>query len=330
MKHKTTVQHRILRVIFFISVQAFWVYALAAQPFAPAAGWPGSDAIAADDPRIGSWAHSVVELKRGFQNIALPDSGFVSVGEPSQALGPALQNGVVSLGDGGSITLSFNPPVRNGNGPDFAVFENSFSDDFLELAFVAVSSNGVDFFTFPAESLTDTATQVNAFGSVDARNLHNLAGKYRSGFGTPFDIEALPLDEKLNPEQIRFVRITDVVGSILGGYATRDSKGRIINDPYPTPYSSGGFDVDAVGAIHVATASAEVQIKANLVGFGMPVSIQSQSPFQYAFIDHTGRQVLNGAGVPGENLITFHAYTGIYWLTIQTETGRYQFKLCVL
>ena len=36
------------------------------------------------------------------------------------------------VGDGGSAILTFDTPIANGPGFDFAVFENGFSDTFLE------------------------------------------------------------------------------------------------------------------------------------------------------------------------------------------------------
>ena len=35
------------------------------------------------------------------------------------------------------------------------------------------------------------------------------------------------------------------MGSISEGQATRDSRGGIVNDPFPTPFPSSGFDLDA-------------------------------------------------------------------------------------
>ena len=55
---------------------------------------------------------------------------------------------VVSLGDGGEAVLYFNPPIKNGSGADFAIFENGFQDHYMEFGFVEVSSNGLDFFDF--------------------------------------------------------------------------------------------------------------------------------------------------------------------------------------
>ena len=73
----------------------------------------------------------------------------------------------------------------------FCCFENSFSDDFLELAFVEVSSNGIDFYRFNSISLTQENVQIETFGLIDARQIHNLAGKYRGMFGVPFDLSEL-------------------------------------------------------------------------------------------------------------------------------------------
>jgi hypothetical protein len=227
-----------------------------AGPFAPPAGQSGTTAIAASDPMFVDWASGFSELARGPVNIANPGGGLASFGAGGNALGPADATPsnpapVVSLGDGGSITLSFPRPITNGSGFDFAVFENSFADAFLELALVEVSTNGVDFVRFPAVSLTQTAAQIGAFDPLDSTNLHNLAGKYRAGFGTPFDLaDVAGLSPAVDAANISFVRLVDVVGSIDPAFATLDSLGNRINDPYPTAFASGGFDLDAVGVVH--------------------------------------------------------------------------------
>jgi hypothetical protein len=224
-----------------------------AGPFAPAAGQPGSTAIADTSPLFVEWANGFQNLIRGPLDIANPGAGSASFGNPNFALGPADGNTshVVSLGDGGQITMTFAHPITNGPGPDLAVFENGFSDNFLELAFVEVSSNGVDFVRFPSESVTQTATQVSAFGMLDPTNIDGLAGKYRAGFGTPFDLSQVAgLSPIVDVNDIQFVRVVDVVGSINPAFGTRDSSGNLINDPYPTAFSSGGFDLNGVGVLH--------------------------------------------------------------------------------
>jgi len=233
-----------------------FVFAINSYLFAqypPAAGQAGTTAIHADSSCFVEWAiHCTVN--RGFVNVS--DTNFVagsshraSFGAASDAIGKA-DNMVVSLGDKGEALLTFQHPIVNGPGFDFAVFENALNDEFLELAFVEVSSNGIDFFRFPAFSLTQTDTQTSSFGATEAIKIHNLAGKYRALFGTPFDLDDLDDNPLLNKNHITHVKVIDVCGSIHPTYASYDFMGNIINDPFPTPFESSGFDLDAVGVIH--------------------------------------------------------------------------------
>lgn len=239
--------------------------------YAPPAGVPGTTAIHADSSVITGWATSC-ELTRGWQNIADTALGRVSSGDAPMATGKAGTNGVVSLGDGGSAVLHFQYPIMDGPGWDFAVFENSFDDYFLELAFVEISSDGINFFRFPAHSLTPVLSQTNTFDSTDARLLNNLAGKYRFRYGTPFDVAELSGIPGLDLSYICCVRIVDVVGSINPEFATSDTAGNIVNDPWPTPFSTGGFDLDAVGAIHLNTSGIAQNIQPDLNLFPNPAA----------------------------------------------------------
>ena len=228
-------------------------------PYAPAAGQPKSTAVHKDSAIFKSWA-SGIEVKRGPVNIgdltaSFNGSNLASFGAPGLALGNAEESafGVVSLGDGGTATLSFDRPVSNGPGVDFAVFENSFSDTYLELAFIEVSSDGKKFVRFPAISLTQTKEQLGG-APIDPTNIYNLAGKYRLAYGTPFDLDDIKDSIGIDLNNIRFVRVRDVVGSINPAYATYDSKGNVINEPWPSAYHSCGFDLDALGLIHSGQA----------------------------------------------------------------------------
>jgi hypothetical protein len=220
----------------------------ATAQFEPPAGQPGSTAIKADSAVFVAWASSCL-VERGYVDISDTTLGYATYGMDTVATGVA-DNNVVSLGDGGNALVYFETPLTDGPGFDFAVFENSFSDDFLELAFVEVSSDGTHFFRFPSVSYTQTEVQVETFDTLDATKVHNLAGKYRGGYGTPFDLAELDGVEGLDVHHIVAVRIVDVIGSIDTAYATYDSEGNIINDPWPTPFESSGFDLDAVGVIH--------------------------------------------------------------------------------
>ena len=183
----------------------------------------------------------------------LKENATAPHGTEADAIGPATLNNsmeAVSLGDGGSALLTFDRPIRNGEGPDFVVFENDNIGTFLELAFVEVSSDGEHFVRFPATSLTPTDEQVGSFGSVDPTFINNLAGKFKIGYGTPFDLEELADNADLNLDSIVYVRVIDVIGTIDPQYASYDAFGHIVNDPWPTNFASSGFDLSGVGVIH--------------------------------------------------------------------------------
>jgi hypothetical protein len=238
----------------FIIIVLLLCSSVGAGPYSPAAGKPGSNAVSASDPEIVAWATSVKSLVRGPVNISNPGLGAASFGSASDALGQANGTSLVSLGDGGSITVGFDQPIANGPGADFAVFENGLASGsayFLELGFVEVSSDGTNFFRFPDVSLTPSTTQVSSFGVLDPTNLYDLAGNFVAGFGTPFDLQELNgVSPLLDVNDVQYVRVVDVVGSVNPLYATHDSLGNIVNDPWPTPFASGGFDFDAVGVIN--------------------------------------------------------------------------------
>ncbi|MFM9946237.1 MAG: T9SS C-terminal target domain-containing protein [Bacteroidia bacterium] len=217
--------------------------------YASAAGKPGTTAINKDSSIFINWAKQCTIL-RGWKNIAQKDSGFTTIGDSASAIGKAGENGIVSLGDSGMAICQFPKPIKDGPGWDFAVFENSFDDRYLELAFVEVSSDGFRYFKFPNHSLTDTVKQTGPFGFTEPEKINNLAGKYRSGYGTPFDISDIPDYKDLDKNAIRFIKIVDVIGSLNPAFAAYDTAGRKINDPWPTVFSSGGFDLDAVGVIY--------------------------------------------------------------------------------
>jgi hypothetical protein len=259
---------------------------LYSQPYAPPAGQQGTTAIPAGSPFITRWADSC-RVTRGPAIITNPDSLAVIHGEPADATGRAGDGRVVSLGDGGNATLYFNEPVTDGQGPDFAVFENAFTDSFLELAFVEVSSDGINFFRFDAVSLTPTDEQVGPYGSLDARNINNLAGKYRSGYGTPFDLEELGEPAGLDIAAIHWIRIVDVIGILDEKAGSKDAQGNMINDPWPTPFASGGFDLDAAGVISGYISSVEQQTGKfyRIINMNGVIMLQGQIDAGYNRID---------------------------------------------
>lgn len=225
--------------------------------------------LLATDTSILAWATGATALQRGPQNITAPAT-LASAGTADSAIG-SVDNNPITLGDGGSIVVSFAVPICDGPGSDFAVFENGFSAGgpglvFAELAFVEVSSNGVDFFRFPAVSLTQTTTQIGGFGTLDATLIHNLAGQFAAPQGTPFDLSDLAgVSPLLDLQSITHVRVIDVVGNIDPAYACYDSRGVPINDPWATPFPTGGFDLDAVGVLHQQTPPTIARLE-NVIG----------------------------------------------------------------
>lgn len=188
-------------------------------------------------------------------------------------------NDVLVLGDGGSVTLTFDAPIVNGTGYDFAVFENSLNDTFLEFATVSVSTDGIHFVTFPHFYLGTTpvgSDSTEGGGVNDPTLAYNLGSKYRIGYGNGYDLAELEsaylysLDHLDNGEatetsvfsaaymssvienyayidldNINYVKLTDIIGD--GN--TLDSAGNPIYDAYPTT-GTPGFDLSGVGVIN--------------------------------------------------------------------------------
>ena len=303
--------------------------------FPPGANMEGSTAIHADSSLLINWA-THCELNRGPIDITDPEATLVSIGDESMALGPAGSNGIVSLGDGGSATLTFEYPITNGEGWDFAVFENGFSSAdgyFLELAFVEVSSDGVHFVRFPSISLTDTTSQLSNFDLLYPSNIHNLAGKYELFFGTPFDLEELINEPGLDVSAVTHVRLIDVVGSLEEPYASYDSEGRKINDPWPTAFESCGFDLDAVGVIHenrISSTSSGFDGSTDLIfpnpaKSGAMIYFQGENKEPFAIFDASGGLMTQGHSMGGQIQLP-KLSPGMYWVKIQ---GQYQKLLLI-
>lgn len=222
---------------------------MAQGSFPPAAGQPGTTAIHKDSSVFVGWASNCTTI-RGPQDIAVLGSPLVTTGDDYMATEMSGVNGTVTLGDGGEAVLTFDYPIINGSGWDFAVFENSFDGQFLELAFVEVSSDGLNYFRFPATTEVQDTMQTDPYGNTDPTKINNLAGKYLVQYGTPFDLDELSGISGLNIDSITHIKVVDVIGTIDESFATFDQFGTKINDPYPTDFVAGGFDLDAVGVIH--------------------------------------------------------------------------------
>ena len=218
-----------------VSLRGRALFALLLLGFVSSACSAGSDASApgGEHACMSRFATTVESFVAGpgptFGQAHLPD---VVLGSPK---GAGAVNGsldVVTLGNGGSITLGFAPSwIVDRPGPDLIVFENAFyvngdpNQPYAELASVEVSDDGEYFEAFPCTASEAPYAGCAGFHPVYANPDENaidptdpaLAG------GDAFDLADLGLS------QARYVRITDRV----------DLTG-----------ASGIFDLDAVSIVN--------------------------------------------------------------------------------
>ena len=300
-----------------------------AQSYAPLPGEVGSTAIHKDSSIITSWATGVV-VQRGPLDIAQPGNGNASYGTDSDAIGQANGN-IVSFGDGGSAIVTFALPILNGPGFDFAVFENGFVDNYIELAFVEVSSDGVNFFRFPAISEAPESPQYWNASYSDCRFFNNFAGKYRANYGTPFDLQDLSGQVGLDVNAVTHVKLIDVVGFVDPTYGTQDSEGNYINDPYPTAFPSCGFDLDAVAVIHEGTQGLYEHSISNLSIYPNPsnglFNVQNQGSGSYSITSSNGQLILTSVFYNDFNVDLSNLPKGIYILQVNNGTQIYTERL---
>lgn len=153
-------------------------------------------AIPSNSPLFTEWANAIDASRTHFA----PRGSTTTTASGVNSLGDLDAAQIASGESPGYLTVTFPRGVRNGVGPDFAVFENGFAFGtpnglFAEFAYVEVSSDGTNFARFPSISTNTAPVQGGgAFSGFDVSNVFNLAGKHASGFGTPFDLAQLLSD----------------------------------------------------------------------------------------------------------------------------------------
>lgn len=252
--------------------------------------------------------------------IGRPPAFGADFGNPNSALGQVSGDNfaIVSLGDlhmperaanvaPGSLTLTFDHPIYNGPGADFAAFENGFVSKystgngsvagqmFAEFGFVEVSTDGTNFARFPSQYLNypdasfdgqeNSRVRLNgadkplvgtAYLTQDVSNVYNLVGKhanaYSASFGTPFNLDdlvdhPLVLGGIVDLDAINYVKIVDIAGD----GRQLDSMDRPIFDAWVT-WGSGGLDFEALGVINQSVITPEPTLLAGLLGLGTVVT----------------------------------------------------------
>ncbi len=320
---------------FFVLLYIIGCSLPAVAQYAPQAGVAGSTAISKNDSRIVGWA-ATCTVERGWLDIADKPQGRASLGVDQNGIGKA-DDLVISLGDSGTAVVTFPVAIYNGPGADFAVFEYGFinpanpEEAFMELAYIEVSSDGVSYTRFAASSLTDTPQVPMAGVYMNARKINNLAGKYVAGYGTPFDLDELKNTPGLDVNHITHVRLVDVVGSIEG-HASLDKDGNPINDPYPSPIPSGGFDLDGVAALHLTgwwpsgvgnIAEADViRLYPNPAQDRIQVSATSFTAGRLMIKDITGRTLVSRDAVANTSVDISHLSAGVYYFILNDGNGK--------
>ncbi len=274
-------------------------------------GWvTGLADVQQPDETSGGYAWGDVEWADGSLSNAI-------LGRPAAFDGAAARH-VYSLGNGGSLVLTFAAAMRDGPGPDFAVFENGFVEaadwtgtsregatndfTFAELAFVEVATTPDAWARFPSVYLNRDElfgpvpdNGENRFSSQDATRIDGLAGKHTLDYGTPFDLAALAdlpavTNGSVDLREINYIRLVDVVGD----GSTTDSWGHAIFDPYydsthgyPEPAPSAGmdgFDLRGVAVIHFAAPTPAPHATAE--GLQLAIPAMSNFVYQVQYADH--------------------------------------------
>lgn len=239
---------------------------LLCQAIAPALFAIGSGSIYA-----GSFADRVVSFTAG------PGAGFGQANMPGNVLGAPHGNSnpntptfdeqhLVSLGDGGTITLEFvSTRIVDGPGVDLTVFENPVipngqpDQSYVDAAIVAVSTDGTSWTTFPFNFIPPAPDN----SLLDKQNYVGFAGVQQSLSSStngisPFDTANSGGDQfdlaQIGVTNIRFVRITDT--GTTGPTQTMDADNDIVDDPgnHLLFAPSIGFDLDAVVGINTLPA----------------------------------------------------------------------------
>lgn len=214
-------------------------------------------------------------------------AGFGQTYLPDNILGPPAgrgdfasqsgQNELISLGDGGSVTVKMGRTILNGPGVDFIIYENVYywganpDDAYTEAAVVDVSPDGQSWVRFPFDFVIDGPVGPHGVPDTVPENFVGFAGVQPSygncdpnGDGQ-FDDMIDPLDfevsggdgfdlEDVGLSEAAYIRITDT------GHITRnpgsemyDADGDLINDGgnlLDLFEGIQGFDLDAIAVVN--------------------------------------------------------------------------------
>jgi hypothetical protein len=207
--------------------------------------------LAASAAAQSHFATSVVQFNQGSGGGIFTQANILGAPQGGGLGGGSLH--VLTLGEGGSVTLGFDVAIVDGPGADFTTFENGFvfgaGSVFSEVAFVEVSTDGVSFARFPSKyagSGTNMGAQRALCGGmpVVANALTNTVSAFDPSVsgGEAFDLADLANEPSVIAgdvllSDVHFVRLVDCAAGST--------------DAFGTPLAAaGGADIDAVAVIN--------------------------------------------------------------------------------
>lgn len=242
---------------------------------------PGDDEGLPGSCRPENFAIQIVDVAYGaFSGFGQSDAPENVLGPPAGLGGFAPQAGageLLSLGEGGSITLKMGREIVDGDGPDFAVFENllywggELTNAYTEAAIVEVSADGETWTRFPFDFVADGPVGPLGVPDTVPENFIGFAGIEPTNANCDpngdgeFDDMIDPLDPSVSGGDLfdladigvasaRYVRIIDT-GHIerAPGTETYDEDGDLVTDGgnlLPSYEGIQGFDLDAVAVLN--------------------------------------------------------------------------------
>jgi len=258
-------------------------------------------------PLQAQWATQVIEHQFGDkQRVGQSLEYFPNniLGPCDSQAGPSVPasnpKDICSLGRNGWVILGFEREIHNENGPDFVVFENAFLygngrvyDEWLE---VAVSADGITWFTFPFDSTTGvgfagrTPTKSGAFATQDWQEMG----------GDAFDLEGLGLSS------IKYIRLTD---------ATRFQTADRLS-----------ADLDAVRSLNSTNSTkersfVEAQNPVKWCAGTHALEFETQSVQSFSIVSMTGETLVSEIQSEAQYLLSEHLTSGVYAVVYRLRNG---------
>lgn len=124
---------------------------------------------------------------------------------------------------------------------------------------------------------------------------------------------------------ITHVKLVDVVGTIDPLFGSFDSQGNVVNDLYPTPFPSGGFDLDGVGVIHQVPLSINEKKKEVIRIYPNPaqsfLNVTINGVYEISILNVNGRLIYSSSIDNNLTIDVSNFENGVYFLKLKNKDG---------